>query len=159
MNIPGRRLLVEIDDPHDADLMHWIGGHQERLRALPQDCSEGAFELIETAHWNGQQRHAQCLRRNFQLCKLSRLRGIIWIPKKDHARDGGYNLLEELQPLAGQLWAKDGIAGDVPAGSGETRYDSGPYWIAYSYHDYGDSLRRLFGRQGCRRAERCDEVD
>ena len=80
-------------------LMKGIGGHQERLGALAHHCSEGAVEFIGATHRDGQQRHAQYLYGNFQLCELRRVGGIIRIPEKGNARERGNNFLEELQPF------------------------------------------------------------
>src|SRR5215475_3369101 len=84
--------------------------------------------------------------------------GIIWIPKEGHTREGGNNLLEELQPFSSDLRAKDGVPSDIASGPGEARYEPGPHWIANSHHDDGDRRCRLLGREGRRRTERRDEV-
>ena len=45
--------------------------------------------------------------------------------RKASARDGGNDLLEELQPFGADVRAKDGIAGDVAARPGEARHQPG----------------------------------
>jgi hypothetical protein len=39
------------------------------------------------------------------------------------------NLLEELQPFASDLRAKDGVPSDIASGPVEARYEPGPHWI------------------------------
>src|SRR6266498_2995918 len=96
--------------------MEGIGGHQERIGALPDHFSEGAVEFIRTAHRDGEQLYPQRLCRHSQLCELGRVGGIIRIPKKGYARKGGNNLFEELQPFASDLRAKDGVPSELPPG-------------------------------------------
>src|SRR5262245_58223555 len=118
-----------------------------------------ALSNSSTAHRDGEQLYPQRLYRHSQLGELGWVGGIIWIPKKGHAREGGNNLLEELQPFSSDLRAKDGVPSDIASGPGEARYQPGPHWIANSHHDDGDRRCRLLGREGRRRTERRDEVD
>src|SRR5262245_14920694 len=149
----------KIDDPPDAELVEGIVGHQERIGALPHHGSEGVVEFIGTAHRDGEQLYPQRLYRHSQLGELGGVGGIIWIPKKGHTREGGNNLLEELQPFSSDLRPKVGVPGDIASGPGEARYQPGPHWIANSHHDDGGRRCRLLGREGRWRTERRDEVD
>ena len=79
--------------------------------------------------------------------------GIIGIPKKSHARDGGNSLLEKLQPFCGHRRAKDCVPGDIPARPGEALRKPRLHRVADPDHDDGDHRRRLLGCGGGWRAE------
>src|SRR3954454_8270162 len=107
--------------------MKRIGGHQERVGALALYCNEGAVEPVRTAYRDWEQLQAQRRCRNLQRFEMWHVRGIIWIPKKRHARDKRKALNDKLQPLGGDVRAEDGIASDIPARPGEACREPGPH--------------------------------
>src|SRR5215813_4582250 len=64
--------------------------------------------------------------------------GVVRIPQKGYARDGWNNLLENLQPLGTDVWAKDAVAGDISPRSGEAWHEPGAHGIAD--RDHNDSI-------------------
>src|SRR5262249_61016020 len=126
--------------------------------APPDSGGKGIAEFTGTAPGEGEKFYPHRLYRHSQLGELGGVGGIIWIPKKGHTREGGNNLLEELQPFSSDLRAKDGVPSDITSGPGEVRYQPGPHWIANSHHDDGDRCCCLLAREGRRRTERRDEV-
>src|SRR3954453_11091209 len=138
--------------------MKRIGGHQERVGVLALYCSEGAVEPVRTAYRGWEQLQAQRRCRNLQRFEMWRMRGIIRIPKKDHARDERKDLLDKLQPLGGNVRAEDGIACDIPARPGEACREPGPYRITDPDHDDGDRVRRRLARGGGWRALGYDDI-
>ena len=84
--------------------------------------------------------------------------GVVRIPQKGYARDGWNNLLENLQPLGTDVWAKDAVAGDISSRSGEAWHEPGAHGIADRDHDDGNGGGGLLGRQACGRAEGRNDV-
>ena len=73
-----------------------------------------------------------------------------------HARD---RLAQDLQPLAPEVRAENGIAGDVAARPGEARYQAGAHRIADANHHDQDGRGCCLGRLRRRGAEGRDQVD
>src|SRR6476620_768275 len=74
------------------------------------------------------------------------------------ARGARDDLLNELEFLAGQVWAIVSVAGDVPARTIETRDEPGTYRVAAVDHDRDGASLSLRGPRR-RRSERDDQVN
>src|SRR5262249_11347926 len=65
-------------------------------------------------------------------------RGVVRIGEIGDARHRGDRLAQELQPLAAEIGAEHGIAGDVAARAGEARHQARAHRIADADHHDGD---------------------
>lgn len=74
---------------------------------------------------------------------------VVGIPQDPDARHRRRDLLEELEPLRGQVGGDQRDTGDVSARAGETRDHLRLYWIVAHRHHDGNRARR-------RARERCD---
>src|SRR5262252_5962255 len=139
------------------------GGRVRRSSRTHRDAPSSlrrmrSLELDARAHAYGDDRHTQRRCRSSYLFELEDVGGVVRIPQKGYARDGWNNLLENLQPLGTDVWAKDAVAGDISSRSGEAWHEPGAHGIADRDHDDGNGGGGLLGRQACGRAEGRNDV-
>ena len=127
-------LRQESDDPVDVKLVQRIVAHQQRVGALTQHGGEGVIGVGGAAHLDADQRHGRGRRRMLHLGQRGHGGGIVRIGEVGHARHARDRLAQDLQPLAAEVRAKNGIAGDVAARPGQARYQAGAHRIAYANH-------------------------
>ena len=81
------------------------------------------------------------------------------MPEGSNARYGGKRLLEQLQPLGGELRAKERHSGNVAARLSEAGHEPISDRVAHDRHHDGDSGRRLLCSAGRGGIAGDDEVE
>src|SRR5215831_3364771 len=109
----------------------------------PHHCQEGRFELLGAAHFDKQRLDTQWWRYSSPFLQIGKMRAIIWIPEKGHARYARNKLLKELHPFGSHFRSENSVAGNVFARPRQAVCEPRPYRIADCDHYDGDRRRHV----------------
>jgi hypothetical protein len=110
---------------------------------VAQDQRIGAVKFTGRSRLDRLERQPHGLRGNLRVAPFSDLRLVARIPKHRDPRRPRYDLLQQLDALAGHVRGESAHTGDVAAGARETGDETAPHWIGADCHDDGDFVGGL----------------
>src|SRR5262245_65637725 len=116
--------------------MRRVVGHLKRLWPLSHHMSEGAVEFTHVAYFDRNQRDVEPRKYHPEFVDLSRIRFVIWVPKKGHASELRDQLFEELETFGDDIRSQNCTTRNVPklaaspAWTGN-QYTIGTMWTVY----------------------------
>src|SRR4029077_18990004 len=136
----------------------WVVQDHERVVALSAHLGKGGLEIIRTSHLPRLKRHALGPCGRLHPSQDDHIARVGRIPEDRHARDTRQDLLEQSQPLHGQLREEGCESRDVPAWPREAGNEPLADGIRNRYGDDGYCRGCLLCGTGCGPARRDDEV-